>query len=322
MDAEEILGDALDPEFDPGRAFRFEASKAGRLLWLDGGRIEACLEHARESKIEWLGLDHGFESSDLTFLHAAPTPLRLLLRKPDEFELEALAGLTSLVELRSGSGCQRPLDLHGCVNLERIDLGWCPRLTLPERTNGPLRVRFNRYQPNSHDLTKLAAPTSLVELTLERTNLKSLKGAERFENLVELRVEAHRAMTDIAALANLPALETVELEGVVELTDLSALASLPALRKLTLHDAGSADLAAQLAPLARLQSLTLKSCAALRDLRLLEFLPNLREIRLLDTNILDGDLRPLLPLPIVAVHPNRKHFVPSVLKLDVLRASS
>jgi len=304
------------------RPFRIGERDGRRLVWLDGDRIDACFAHARESGVEWIGLDHGFEPADLSFLRAAPAPLRLSLTKPDDLELQALAGLLSLVEIHSGSNCQREFDLRGCENLESVDLGWCPRLTLPDRTNAPLRLRFNRYPPNTRDLSKLAAPPSLAELALERANLRSLNGVERFTSLRKLRVQANGTLADVSALARVPTLEHLEFEGVVELSDLSALAQLPRLRTLRLHDAASADLAAQLTPLAQLESLTLKSCIELPNLRFLASLPQLRELRLIDTNILDGDLRPLLPLPIVAVHPNRKHYIPSVLKLDVLRATA
>ena len=129
----------------------------------------------------------------------------------------------------------------------------------------------------------------LEELTARNAGIRDLSGLERAVNLKELDL-GFNPLADLQPLADLPALESLNLDGAV--TDLQALASLPRVQRLSLRHNGIEDLW----PLAGLTSLTELSLGGNRiaDLQPLAGLGGLAVLRA-DRNRI-ADLWPLASL--------------------------
>ena len=97
----------------------------------------------------------------------------------------------------------------------------------------------------------------------------------------------------------LPAgLRRLELRRCVKLETAQGLAaSCPELRHLHLKTSRKFQDLSSLFKLKRLEVLCLNGCGDLPDLKFLARFPRLRDFRFVDTNVLDGDLSPLLSLP-------------------------
>jgi hypothetical protein len=117
-----------------------------------------------------------------------------------------------------------------------------------------------------------------------------------------LRVEATGQLASLDGLQHCWSLNEVDMFG-VRVENLAPLAGLTKLRKLRIcgdpdmrHD-NLLDLA-DLSGLQNLHTLVLPNAGRIRSLGPLRSLPNLRDVRLGGTTIVDGDLEPLVRLPV------------------------
>jgi hypothetical protein len=123
----------------------------------------------------------------------------------------------------------------------------------------------------------------------------------------------------------LPAgLRRLELHRCVKLETAQGLAaSCPELRYLHLNNSRKFQDLAELLKLKKLEVLCLNSCGDLPNLRFLAKLPHLRDFRFVNTNVIDGNLSPLLSLPKLEYVGtlDKKHYSHSAAEIDEAIAS-
>jgi hypothetical protein len=123
----------------------------------------------------------------------------------------------------------------------------------------------------------------------------------------------------------LPAgLRRLELHRCIKLETARGLAaSCPELRYLHLNNSRKFQDVAELLKLKKLEVLCLNSCGDLPNLRFLAKFPHLRDFRFVNTNVIDGDLSPLLSLPKLeyAGTLDKKHYSHSAAEIDEAIAS-
>lgn len=147
---------------------------------------------------------------------------------------------------------------------------------------------------NSFDM--LSESDRLLYLELNWANIKDFNGVEKFGNLK--RLELHSC---------------VKLESDLGLGQLN-----DKLEFLHINQSKKFKLSNEFLELKKLKVLRLNNCGSIESLAFLSDLPNLIDFRFVNTNVLDGDLKPILEHPTIRTvgFLNKRHYS---LKEDKLR---
>jgi hypothetical protein len=133
-----------------------------------------------------------------------------------------------------------------------------------------------KAKKGSFDLIPESHECAYLDITF--SNIKDFKGVGKFANLKRLHVDYCLKLESDRGLANLKnTLEWLHIEQSKKLTSID-----------------------EISKLSNLKVLRLNRCGPIEDLEFLKSLPNLTDFRFVDTNILSGDLTPLID------HPNLK----------------
>jgi hypothetical protein len=238
-------------------------------------------------------------------------------------------------------GLWRPdsLDRLAEIDAERVTLfstdewGPTPLYELPPTVRS-LTLRGAPVRPRSLRLERLPIehldvewdqvdPASSLSPATRRLDVfdsapASLADIPPSEKLEALDVGGARRWTSLAGLERFPHLRTLSISQGSRLRDLSALAAAPQLEALSLHGCRRVeDLArAQTCPV--LKRLWIDDGDEIPSIAFLRHLPNLRSVGLTgSTNVVDGDLTPLLDLPALdqLAVARRRHYRPRVREL-------
>jgi hypothetical protein len=133
---------------------------------------------------------------------------------------------------------------------------------------------LSRYRPKSRDLTGLPA-LAVEDLTLVQSPLRTIDGIERFTGLRRLELSYLTRLERIGAVAGLAGgrLERLECLKCRKIRDHAAVRAADSLKVLRFN-----------------------ACGDIPSIAFLNEMPNLEEFRFVHTNVLDGDLTPLLRL--------------------------
>jgi hypothetical protein len=137
------------------------------------------------------------------------------------------------------------------------------------------RLHLWHFNPRSLDLSVFTDMTRLEELKIIQTNVTSLSGVETLEDLRFLKVGYAPKLKTLDALAS-PDWQ---------------------LRELDLAKAKKTESYNPIASLRYLRRLRLSTCAPMRNLKWMEGMERLDFFAFVDTDVVDGDLSPLLRLP-------------------------
>jgi hypothetical protein len=155
---------------------------------------------------------------------------------------------------------------------------------------------YFRYKGLSFEL--LPNSDKLCYLEMNLANIKDFCGIERFTNLKRLELHYCKKLENII--------------GLLGLRDSIEWLYISHSKKIRSTD--------EISHLANLKVLRLNNCGPLESLDFLKDLPNLIDFRFVDTNILDGDLTPLIKHPNLrsAGFFNKRHFNLSEEKVDLI----
>lgn len=144
-----------------------------------------------------------------------------------------------------------------------------------------------KYNPKSKSLDEVALP-SLNELQIVTSAIASLEGIERAKKIKTLKLDSMSKLENITALSALHnKLERLELTSCKKITSYESLSGLHALKRLELM-----------------------SCGELPSLKFMKGMDKLEFISFIDTNLVDGDISPVLDLPNLKYvgFNNKKHY--------------
>jgi len=155
---------------------------------------------------------------------------------------------------------------------------------------------YFRYKGLSFEL--LPKSDKLCYLEINLANIKDFCCSERFQNLKRLELHYCKKLESDNGLLGL--------ENSIEW--------------LRIDHSKKFQSTGEIAKLANLRVLALNSCGPLKSLEFLKYLPNLISFRFVDTNILDGDLTPLIEHPTLRSvgFSNKRHFNLSEEKVDLV----
>lgn len=224
-----------------------------------------------------LGVYRGLRVSgiaDLSFLREFPLLLYLeVVDQPrvNTRHLDSLRNLRGLHLETPGAG----LDFGCFPELEVFSGDWHADNRSLDRAGELRRLHLRHFHPPASDLSELAGVTRLEHLKLTQTSITSLAGLETLEDLRYLEV------------AYAPKLEALD-----------ALATHACgIRELAFEKAKSIRSYRPIAAVGFLRRLRLSSCAPMPDLKWVAGLDRLDFFSFVETNVVDGDLSPLLELP-------------------------
>lgn len=265
-----------------------------RILQIDAAHAQACAALWATGNFTHLHIGSP-ENPGLTslaclhdFQHITRLEVMLLEGKVDVSALAAHA--STLVEFSCNDDHNALLDCSEFPALESLRQTWHPAMRF-----GPSAalqsLSLNRYAPRSQRLggsPELPEAPQLRELNLLRPGLVALAPLDPWPQLEALRVTMAPRLRTVGEVAGCRQLKELVLDGCRQV----------------------ADLAPCLAQLGSLEALTLEKCADLPNLRFVEHLPRLARLNLLDTEVLDGDLAPLVEHPSLrhVAFTSRKHF--------------
>lgn len=137
-------------------------------------------------------------------------------------------------------------------------------------------------------LADLPVAPNLRTLELLGPVIKDLSEIDRYPKLECLDIYSARKLVSVAGIERCSSLKRLELDGCKNINDLQE----------TLSKCSS------------LERLVLMKVSALENIQFIERMPNLKWLNLMDTNVIDGDMSPLLRHPSLeyAVFTSKKHF--------------
>jgi hypothetical protein len=252
------------------------------------------LKRSRAEEL-WLNSSHGFHEPTIDLLaDLPPTVVRVhvIARWINDLEpIYALGGHLKSLSVTTAAGTV--LDLARLPALTDLGADWRQVQATIAAAIQLQSLYVEHYR--EPDLTALATLTALQRLSMKDwPSIKSLHGLQHLTALTDLTIALGRYLSDIDDLAGPVGrqLESLNLETCRRISDLRPIAHCSALTYLNLGNIGDVPTVAPLAGLQRLLSLYLYE----------------------STNILDGDLSPLLKLSDLndLRLMNRRHYQPTV----------
>jgi hypothetical protein len=255
------------------------------ILWLDSGRIETSMEYLRESDVSSLGINamRGFKLPSIDFIRHHPWVRKLNIVCPASgpYDLDPLYALGQLRSLYLSDPA--PLDLSRFGDLESFTGAWHSKLKL-DGCSSLRSLSLRGYKSPSGDLSTLPPLPALVELSLSSSPIRSLNGLSRYNSLKRLELHKLSKLESIGDATVLEGLEALDCSSCKRFQD---------------HEA--------VRVLKRLRVLGFDACTEIPSLSFLDEMPCLERFGFVDTNVKDGDLRPLLRLKSVGFFA-KKHY--------------
>lgn len=268
-----------------------------QFLQVDSRRIRECMRYYREAKLDGIYISpcHGYKLKDLSFLKDYPFITRVAVAYSSSIRVSDLCVLKTLRSINIANN-QQPIDFSAFPELENVSVHWHPKMTLPERSTTWKRLEMTGYRPKSKDLSELPDLVNLERLQIVRAPLQSLAGLKRFRRIKWLGLFYLSKLERIADL-DAPSLEVLEFDVCRKICDHAHVATLPRVRVLRLND-----------------------CGQVPSLTFLDRMHALEEFAFVDTNVLDGDMRPCFRLK-YAGFLNKKHYSHTCEEVEAIIAA-
>lgn len=217
-----------------------------------------------------LNTGKGWRGDDLTFLRRLPhlqsfqiTDQRIISVRPIHF-------LHELRELKVQTYCKTEIEFTSFPRLERCVLEWRPKAKSVFDCTTLKHLFINRY--SGQQFAPFGQLANLESLTILSAPLRALDGVEPLRGLRSLRLGALRQLASLEGVQACTRLEALNIDTCRKLTSLAPVGFLP-----------------------RLQILHLSNCGNIDSLKPLDHLDSLEQVTFVEsTNVLDGDLTPLL----------------------------
>lgn len=195
-----------------------------------------------------------------------------------------LAGLTNLRELSISTTGQNQIDLSKQQKLTSLSLQW-RKGKISNLENCHTIKSLCLIDFNEEDFYPIEKLTTLEELTIKTSGVRSLNGLQKLSRLKKLHLGNCKKLSKLTDFQSLTQLASLSFESCPQVESYTELANLPSLKKLEFID-----------------------CKNVNTIKFIENLHSLEQLNLLgNTNILDGDLEPALKIPSV-LYTHRQHY--------------
>lgn len=238
--------------------------------WVPG--LETHLTRHGVAELE-LNMGKGWRGTDVDFIQLLPDLQALGIF--DHFYVKSVAAIHHLHKLRSlavETYCRTPIDFSAFPLLEDCTLQWRARSwSLFDRV-GLRRLAVIGFKKRTFE--DFARLTNLEQLTILGAPLENVEGIGGLKNLTYLRIGNMYRLQSIQGLEGAEHLRELWIQDARHLTSLEGVEKLKELRRLQLDN-----------------------CRRIESLKPLERLPSLNTVVLIESNVVDGDMTPLLTLP-------------------------
>ena len=177
------------------------------------------------------------------------------------------------------------IDLKNFPNIEMCGVAYSERLQGLESCIHLKSLTISNYKSKTKDLSALPLLNNLEHLSFIKTDITTMQGIERFNNLKNLEIFSASKLETIAPLQALSnSLEEIQVEQCKKINDYQTLGKVKSLKKIILSESGE-----------------IKSLAFVKELPILEF------ISFWGTNVLDGNIKYCEGINYVGFD-NKKHY--------------
>jgi protein phosphatase 1 regulatory subunit 7 len=237
----------------------------------------------------------GYALQDIEFLRRYPfvTDVVSVFPISGPFDLSPIPALTELRSLTISGPV--PLALGRFSRLKTFRGNWDHKLDLSGCNLEILEL--GKYRAKSPALTELPEPPVLRELSIVQSAITSLHGVAKFRSLKKLELAYLSKLEKLSELDELPRLTMLDCNKC---------------RKLRNH--------ATVQDLENLTNLRFNDCGEIPTLAFLNKMKKLEDFRFVNTNVLDGDLTPLLRLESVGFL-RKRHYSHTPEQIDSLLAA-
>lgn len=253
-------------------------------IYVESDRLSECLDYYKRNKFEGIAISrhHGYKSDDINFLKECPKTTAVYLQT----EISDISGLYNLKKLRWLLIAELPgtIDLSRFPDLDCLRITWGSNLINLDSCSKLRCLSLGKYNSKSKNLHELPPLENIEELTLTQSTITSLAGIENFPNIKRLELNYLPQLGDISQLAFVAkSLKYLEFDHC---------------KKINYKD---------VTVLKSLKSLMLSACGEVSSISFIREMPALERFTFVGTNVLNGDMTPLLSLKTVGFL-EKKHY--------------
>jgi protein phosphatase 1 regulatory subunit 7 len=278
--------------------FNIDRAMGRTTLFVESDRIDEYMMYYKDHPFHDLAINPGwgYKRKDIEFLRKYPFVTDLGINCPltGDFDFEPLRALKNLRMLMVDAAL--PLRMGEFPQLEEVRCDWHPKFDVAgcDRLH---TLMLGKYKPKSRNLNDLPLLPSLRELELVQPLLTSLEGIQRFSSLVKVELAYAPKLQRIVGLEQLSLLDHFQCQKCPNGEWLPTVEKLKTARIIRLND-----------------------CGTLPSIKFLKEMPKLEDFRFSHTNIVDGDLSPLLGLLSAGFY-GKKHYSHTPKQIDALLAA-
>lgn len=261
-----------------------------RTLYVDARHVAKCVELWRSGHYTQLGISDnenpGLKSIDFIEAFFPVADLHLMLF--DKVDLSVLRGNAEWFQhFFTNAGPNAIDDITPFTQLESLGQPWTKKFRIDSSLGCLKNLALGGYNPASGDVTDLSVLPALERLSLYRNRLQSLQGLETMQGLREFSVSSAPKLENIDAISNLKEL-----------------------RDLGLENCNVARGFAELVQGEHMLTLKYMKCSPLDHVHFVSRLRSLQSFVFMDTDVLGGDMGPLVAHPTLAhvAFTKKKHF--------------
>jgi protein phosphatase 1 regulatory subunit 7 len=253
-----------------------------RIADLTLDNVEVIKKALGDNEIDGVSVSHyhGFVGNNIELLRELPNLRGLMLHEREPFDCSVLETLDQLELFQAGTR-SKPLNFASFPKMVNLRIGWHPKDQFPAEMPNLEALYIAGYKSKSKNLIEMPKANKLARLEFVRGNLETLTGIERYRQLRDIDLAYCAKLQSIAALQGTD-VERIHLESCKKIDDMTSLAGCP-----------------------KLKSIRMSKGAALESLAFLNESRTLEEFRFVTTDVIDGDLTPLLRMKHVGFLPKR-----------------
>lgn len=282
----------------PHAKFNITSGPGGRIMSVDSERVEECMRVFQEQAMAGIHISSlgAYKSDNVEFLREHPEVVTVFVSDGKGIDLHGLTYLTNLEHLTLGH-YDAPIDLTCFPRLKTFSGEWSAGLGLGDACKSLRSLTLSKYK--APDLETFPCIRSISELELIQPSIASLAGIERHTHIKKLQFFRCLQLTSIGAIAGLKNgdVDYIAFRQCKKIMDIESLGEL-----------------------SRVKNLTLETCGAVRSLDFLLGCQKLEGVGFFETDVLDGDLSPLLQLPRLSFvgMSEKRHFSHTRLEINRL----
>ena len=254
-----------------------------KTLWQD-----SFLELLLKNDVKELELNDGkgWRGNDVNFLQFLPNLKSLIIIDFRIKSIEAIHCLKEIIEIQISTYCKVSVNFKSFPNMQVCGFEWIEGSDSLFECKSLRKLFINNYKKSNSDI--FLSLKNLEELSILNSNFENLRGLSELLNLKKLRIANLKKILSLQGIEELHNIEELEIQRCKGIRNIFEIFKLNKLKYLFLLDMGDLD--------------TIKGLENLNELTVFMFYES--------TNIIDGDLSPLLKLKKLSKisFQNRKHY--------------